>query len=94
MNSVDADISMCEVLVAAGWICGEYSNLDGEGAKDIISFLLSPRVLTMPPSVQLTYLFAFLKLLVRSNLEADYASQLEKFVASTHLEIQDRVIWC
>jgi hypothetical protein len=91
MKSVDEDISMCDVLVAAGWICGEYGTVNDDTSKDIIAFLLSPRVLSMPISVQLSYLLAFLKLFARSNLQEDYSSQLEEFIASTHLEVQDRV---
>jgi hypothetical protein len=82
---------MCDVLVAAGWICGEYGAFDDEEAMNLIAFLLSPSVLTTSPQVQACYLSAFLKVFIRSNLSNEYTTQVEKFAQSAHLEIQERV---
>jgi hypothetical protein len=82
---------MCDVLVAAGWITGEYSILDDNSATHMIAFLLSPRVLNLPASVQSCYLFAFFKIFIRSTLANEFTTELDAFAQSLHLEVQERV---
>ncbi|KAL3244991.1 hypothetical protein MRX96_018389 [Rhipicephalus microplus] len=97
--------SICEVLYAAAWICGEYSELLPE-PHSTLEALVRPRASQLPPHIQSTYVHNALKLWARLVAAADrgqqeddhpddYCSQLllehlPLFVQSGDLEVQER----
>ncbi|KAL1437792.1 hypothetical protein MTO96_048639 [Rhipicephalus appendiculatus] len=96
--------SICEVLYAAAWICGEYSELLPE-PHSTLEALVRPRASQLPPHIQSAYVHNALKLWARLVAAAadqqddddnpDYCSQLllerlPLFVQSGDLEVQER----
>ncbi|KAH9366489.1 hypothetical protein HPB48_020876 [Haemaphysalis longicornis] len=56
--------SICEVLYAAAWICGEYSDLLME-PRSTLEALVRPRASQLPPHIQSAYVHNALKLWAR-----------------------------
>ncbi|XP_075527426.1 adaptor-related protein complex 3, delta 1 subunit-like garnet isoform X2 [Dermacentor variabilis] len=88
--------SICEVLYAAAWICGEYSELLLE-PQSTLEALLRPRASQLPPHIQSAYVHNALKLwarLLAAQEEPDCSQLLSErlplFVQSGHLEVQER----
>ena len=81
---------MCEFLVGAAWVCGEYAEIRIE---DIIPKLLSFKISCLSPSIQSVYLFAFLKLSSRfpeKALEAADPTALDNFTGASDFNLQER----
>lgn len=91
--------SICEVLYAAAWICGEYSELLLE-PQSTLEALLRPRASQLPPHIQSAYVHNALKLwarLVAAQEEHEdpdcsqlLSERLPLFVQSGDLEVQER----
>lgn len=98
--------SICEVLYAAAWICGEYSELLLE-PQSTLEAMLRPRASQLPPHIQSAYVHNALKLwarLVAAREEEGedappnhdeacsqlLAERLPLFVQSGDLEVQER----
>lgn len=91
--------SICEVLYAAAWICGEYSELLLE-PQSTLEALLRPRASQLPPHIQSAYVHNALKLwarLVSAQEEHEdpdcsqlLSERLPLFVQSGDLEVQER----
>lgn len=90
--------SICEVLYAAAWICGEYSELLLE-PQSTLEALLRPRASQLPPHIQSAYVHNALKLWARlvaaqEDPEGSYSQLLSErlplFVQSGDLEVQER----
>ncbi|MEE6487357.1 hypothetical protein FKM82_014870 [Ascaphus truei] len=94
---------ICEVLYAAAWICGEFSEHLPE-SHQTLDAMLRPKVTTLPGHIQAVYVQNMVKLyaciLQRKEQEGDKdASQeitqlmidrLPQFVQSADLEVQER----
>lgn len=91
--------SICEVLYAAAWICGEYSELLPE-PQSTLEALVRPRASQLPPHIQSAYVHNALKLwarLVAAAAQQDepdcsqlLLERLPLFVQSGDLEVQER----
>ncbi|UYV70621.1 AP3D1 [Cordylochernes scorpioides] len=92
-----SDSSIAEVLYAAAWICGEFS----EHLPDphtTLSTLLHPRTLFLPAHIQAVLVQNSTKLYVRlmaaeedSSLQSLMLEQLPFYLRCGHLEVQERV---
>ncbi|XP_031430752.1 AP-3 complex subunit delta-1 isoform X1 [Clupea harengus] len=92
---------ICEVLYAAAWICGEFSE-HLEDPKQTLEAMLRPKVATLPGHIQAVYVQNAAKLfatVLRSQESAPEAAQetsqlmierLPLFVQSANLEVQER----
>ncbi|CAN8010871.1 unnamed protein product, partial [Ixodes pacificus] len=65
--------SICEVLYAAAWICGEYSDLL-EDPRSSLDSLLRPRACVLPPHIQSAYVHNALKLWARMLAQEERAN--------------------
>ncbi|CAN8004626.1 unnamed protein product [Ixodes hexagonus] len=65
--------SICEVLYAAAWICGEYSDLL-EDPRSSLDSLLRPRACVLPPHIQSAYVHNALKLWARMLAQEEQAN--------------------
>lgn len=94
--------SICEVLYAAAWICGEYSDLL-EDPRSSLEALVRGRACVLPPHIQSAYVHNALKLWARlAPKEGDdddgafeeactlLCDRLPLFVQSGDLEVQER----
>ncbi|XP_064462868.1 AP-3 complex subunit delta-1-like isoform X1 [Ornithodoros turicata] len=97
--------SICEVLYAAAWICGEFSDLL-ERPRDSLEALLGGRATSLPPHIQSVYVHNATKIWARmvakaqeeeEDGERDFqdacdlmAQHLPQFVQSADLEVQER----
>lgn len=97
--------SICEVLYAAAWICGEFSDLL-ENPRRSLEALLGGRASSLPPHIQSVYVHNAMKLWARlaahaqekgENGEQEFqdacdlmAQHLPVFVQSADLEVQER----
>lgn len=94
---------ICEVLYAAAWICGEFSEHLQE-PQQTLEAMLRPRVTALPGHIQAVYVQNVLKLyaaLLRQREQAGEAAaaqaasqllaeRLPQFVQSADLEVQER----
>jgi hypothetical protein len=85
------DSDLTYILFASSWIIGEYATI---GHEILMIRLLDPVVLGLPPQIQSSYLFAFLKLYTKGNrkYDTDFGPYLKLFLDSSHLEVQDRAL--
>lgn len=95
--------SICEVLYAAAWVCGEFSDLLTD-PKSTLEAMLRSKVILLPPHIQGIYLQNVLKLYTRVVSEAEAIDDMEVaqavgqlvmdkmpvFVQSADLEVQER----
>lgn len=95
--------SICEVLYAAAWICGEFSDLL-EDPKNTLESMLYSKVMLLPPHIQSIYVQNICKLYTQvvhraeneDDMEAAIAvgnmlsEKLPIFVQSADLEVQER----
>ncbi|XP_014674956.1 PREDICTED: LOW QUALITY PROTEIN: AP-3 complex subunit delta-1-like [Priapulus caudatus] len=95
--------SICEVLYAAAWICGEFSEhlLD---PQNTLRHMLRPKVTNLPGHIQAVYVQNILKLyasiLVKAEVEGErrlvaditdmLVDKLPVFAQSSNLEVQER----
>ncbi|XP_068175243.1 AP-3 complex subunit delta-1 isoform X4 [Antennarius striatus] len=96
-------MGICEVLYAAAWICGEFSE-HLENPMQTLEAMLRPKVATLPGHIQAVYvqnaakLFATLLKSQEGNTESTAAQEtsqlmidrLPLFVQSANLEVQER----
>ncbi|XP_064604156.1 AP-3 complex subunit delta-1-like isoform X2 [Liolophura sinensis] len=94
---------ICEVLYAAAWICGEFSEHLKE-PQETLEAMLRPKITTLPGHIQGVYVQNILKLysrvLVKAEEEGDEQTiqevgqmvieKLPMFVQSADLEVQER----
>ena len=98
VNVQKASSDGASVLAAASWITGEYT-ADEKIEIHLLESLLSPEILQLNSEIQLFFLYAFLKLLLRFrqqhfNLNLNiFSNLLGCFVNSSSLEVQERVFY-
>ncbi|XP_038596495.1 AP-3 complex subunit delta-1 isoform X2 [Tachyglossus aculeatus] len=94
---------ICEVLYAAAWICGEFSEHLQE-ANQTLEAMLRPKVTTLPGHIQAVYVQNVVKLYASILLQKEQAEEKEaaleitqlmierlpQFVQSADLEVQER----
>merc|ERR1719516_194681 len=83
-----------EVLYAAGWIVGEFSDLL-TSPEETLQSLLRGMVPTLPSHIQSVYIQAMVKIFAMTaqesrDLEAEMIRKLETLVTSSDLEVQER----
>ncbi|MCP9263614.1 AP-3 complex subunit delta-1 [Dirofilaria immitis] len=95
--------NMCEVLLAAAWICGEYCE-HLCNAQGVLEAMLKAKIPIMPGHILSVYMQNIAKLyavlLVRAEAENDWdgidsldnlvLSKLPEFILADHLEAQER----
>eukprot|EP01156_Anaeramoeba_ignava_P017483 Anaeramoba_ignava/a77_427.p1 GENE.a77_427~~a77_427.p1 ORF type:complete len:658 (-),score=213.71 a77_427:1113-3086(-) len=102
--SENANDSMIEVLYAAAWCLGEFSDfLSDTGAKTALESLLQNRITSLPSTIQAIFIQNAMKLYIRiaasnsDKMEETDKIILEKlplFTQSVHLEVQERACGC
>uniref|UniRef100_A0A8C3L2B5 AP-3 complex subunit delta-1 n=1 Tax=Chrysolophus pictus TaxID=9089 RepID=A0A8C3L2B5_CHRPC len=94
---------ICEVLYAAAWICGEFSE-HLEEANQTLEAMLRPKVTTLPGHIQAVYVQNMVKLYASILQQKEQAGEKEaaqeitqlmierlpQFVQSADLEVQER----
>jgi len=99
MENQTASDTSSQVLYAAAYICGEFS----EHVRDVtlvLESMLNPRVASLAPSVQAVYMQNVVKLLARAaskmpvnelaSLSQTVRNRLQNFVRSNFTEVQER----
>lgn len=95
--------SICEVLFAAAWICGEFSDLLPD-AFSSLEAMLRPKVMLLPPHIQSIYVQNIIKLYTQIVIKAEEEDNMESaqavgqyiidkmpmFVQNADLEVQER----
>ncbi|ERE72417.1 AP-3 complex subunit delta-1 isoform 1 [Cricetulus griseus] len=94
---------ICEVLYAAAWICGEFSE-HLQGPQQTLEAMLRPKVTTLPGHIQAVYVQNVVKLYASILQQKEQAADTEaaqevtqllverlpQFVQSADLEVQER----
>ncbi|XP_041360282.1 AP-3 complex subunit delta-1-like isoform X2 [Gigantopelta aegis] len=94
---------ICEVLYAAAWICGEFSE-HLQNPKATLEYMLRPKITTLPGHIQSVYVQNIIKLyskvVMKGEVEEDaelikevnqlLLDKLPIFVQSSDLEVQER----
>ncbi|CAO2641386.1 AP-3 complex subunit delta-1 [Lemmus lemmus] len=94
---------LCEVLYAAAWICGEFSE-HLQGPQQTLEAMLRPKVTTLPGHIQAVYVQNVVKLYASILQQKEQAADTEaaqevtqllverlpQFVQSADLEVQER----
>ncbi|KAJ3271191.1 AP-3 complex subunit delta-1 [Terramyces sp. JEL0728] len=89
--------SNTQVLYAAAWICGEYAESSKE-LESILYVVIAPENVALDASIQVVYLFTFLKLFSKyanhANVETLQllSDSLDIFIQSPELSVQERAI--
>ncbi|XP_023228760.1 AP-3 complex subunit delta-1-like, partial [Centruroides sculpturatus] len=95
--------SICEVLFAAAWICGEFSELLTDAFASLEA-MLRPKVILLPPHIQSIYVQNIIKLYTQIVVKAEETDDTESaqvvgqyiidkmpmFVQNADLEVQER----
>ncbi|KAJ3321973.1 AP-3 complex subunit delta-1 [Boothiomyces sp. JEL0866] len=86
-----------QVLYAAAWICGEYADSSSDLEK-ILYIVIAPENVGLDASIQVVYLFTFLKLFSKYAKQISpetfqlFSDSLDIFIGSPELSVQERAI--